>query len=142
MLLLITTIGVASVRMSSRDTQISGNNMYSLMVFQGAESALGKIASNYDISNIRRAAEATDNMAIKIPEVYFSEVETVNNGAQLKSSGEIQLERKVSGSLFSSIPNSTSFDYQIYKTSTISRLGSTSAKAKHVQGIAIQSASE
>ncbi|MEH6455500.1 MAG: PilX N-terminal domain-containing pilus assembly protein [Cocleimonas sp.] len=140
MLLLITVIGVASVRMSSLDTQVSGNSMFSLMVFQGAESALGKVASNDDISNIRDAA--ISGGTITIPATYFSATEAVNGGVQLISSAEMKAENKVSGSLFSSTPNSTSFDYQIFRTTAISRLNATSARAKHSEGIAIQSASD
>ena len=36
MLLVITILGVSAVRMSSLDTQVAGNSMYSSLVFQGS----------------------------------------------------------------------------------------------------------
>ena len=141
MLLLITVIGVASVRSSSIDTQVSGNSIYSLMVFQGAESALGKVASNDDISNIRDAAESALNAAVTVPSDYLP-IETVTGGAKLISTAEVKFEGLVPFSLFSSTPSSTTFDFQVFRTTAETRLNSTSARAKHSEGIAIQSASE
>lgn len=141
MLLLITVVGVASVKVSSLDTKISGNSMFSLMVFQGAESALGKVASNDDLYNIIAAA-SNDGVEVNVPESYFNPIETVNGGIQLTSSAEMKFENRVSGSLFSNTPNSTLFEYQIFRTTAVSRLNAASAKAKHSAGTAIQSAAE
>ncbi|MGK0270209.1 MAG: hypothetical protein ACI88H_000852 [Cocleimonas sp.] len=139
MLLLITVISVASVKSSGLNTQVSGNSMFSLMVFQGAESALGKVASNDDLYNITAAATSG---SINVPVSYFNPVETVNDGAELISSAQIAFESNISGSLFTNTPNSTSFDYKVFRTTAESRLNATSARAKHSEGLAIQSASE
>jgi len=141
MLLLITLIGAASVRMSNIDTQISGNSMFSLMVFQGAESVLGKVASTKDYSNIQAAASRSTT-PIQISADYFNPVETVNGGTKLNSSAQMIYEKNLEGSLYSSIPNSVSFTYQIFRTTAETKLQATSAKAIHIEGVAVQSAAE
>ena len=140
MLLLITVIGVASVRMTSADTQVSGNSMFSLMVYQGAESALGKVASNSDYSNILSAA-STRASPFLLSENYFNDpAPELVNGAELTSKAQIAYDRKIEGSLYGDIPNSTAAKYQIFRTTAESRLKATAAKAIHVEGIAIQEA--
>ena len=140
MLLLITIVGVASVRMSSNDTQISGNSMFSLMVFQGAESALGKVASITDKSNIKAAAFRATT-PIDIPPTYFNNpIETVNDGVALNSEATMIYERNING-VYGALPSSTGvkgtgIPYQIYRVTAESKLSTTSAKAIHVQGIA------
>lgn len=137
MLLLITVIGVASVRISSLDTQISGNSMFSLMVFQGAESALVKVASNDDITNIRLAA-FRNTVPVQVSPAYLnSPIETVNGGALLVSSAEIIYESSKTGSLVNSTPNSSKFEYQIFRTTAESKLNATGAQAEHIEGVAI-----
>ncbi len=142
MLLLITVIGVASVRMTSADTQVSGNSMFALMVFQGAESALGKVASNDDYSNILSAASDRTG-PFPIPDTYLNNpVETVNGGTELTSSAQLEYERIIEGSLYGNIPSSTEFKYQIFRTTAESRLKATAAKAIHVEGVAVPNATE
>lgn len=139
MLLLITIIGLASVRMSSQDTLISGNSMFSLMVFQGAESALGKAVSENDLYNIKEAAA---NGTTTVPASYFAPTETVNGGGQLISSVEIEVEVKGASSPFGSTPNSTSTKTGTFRTTAESRLNATSARAKHTEGISVQFATD
>lgn len=46
-LLVMTIVGVSAVKMSITGTQITGNSMFSMLVFQGAESSLAKTAKDY-----------------------------------------------------------------------------------------------
>lgn len=138
MLLLITIIGVASVRNTNIDTQVSGNSMFSLMVFQGAESALGKAGVFFNINN---AAQNSD-VPVDVPDSFFNPAETVNGGTKLISSAQMAYERRVEGSLFGSIPNSTNFNYQIFRTTAESRIEATAAKAIHIEGIAVTEAAQ
>jgi len=145
MLLLITIVGVASVRMTSLDTQVSGNSLYSLMVFQGAESGLGKIASNDDISNIRDAALNTADSR-PIPDSYFTPIETVNDGAELNTKGVIAFESDVDG-LYGGLPNAVGvgeagIKYRIFRTTVETKLNATAAKAVHIEGIAISKSAQ
>ena len=145
MLLLITVIGVASVRMTSVDTQVSGNSMFSLMVFQGAESALGKVESINDRYNIRQAANRS-TIPFRVPDSYFNPTETVNGGAQLTSRVEMLYEQSVNG-IVGRIPISVGegkagFTHQIFRVTAESRLPSTAAKAIHIEGIALPEAKQ
>ena len=136
MLLVITIIGVASVRGSKIDTQVAGNSMFALMVFQGAESALGKVASNKDLSNVRDAALARDGDPVDIPESYLPDEQM--NDATLITTAEMKFESDYKGSLFNSDESSIDFEYQIFRTTATSKLDATGAKAVHIEGFAIQ----
>ena len=139
MLLVITVLGVSSVRMSNLDTQVSGNSMYSSMVFQGAESALGKVVLDTDWSNISLAATAR-GVVKTVPANYFNPAETVTAGATLDSTASITFEGVVppQSALMNSTANSTLFTYQVFSISAQSRLATTSASDIHTEGRAAQ----
>ena len=140
MLLVITIIGVSTVRLSKIDTQAAGNSIFSLMVFQGAESALGRAASNNDISAIRLAAQerGIGGGAIQIPDTYFPD-ETMNAEAKLETSAEMEAINVVSAcNLALELPVSCTTNFMILRTTATSRLSATGAKAVHSEGIAIE----
>ncbi len=137
MLLVITVLGVSSVRMSNLDTQVSGNSMYSSMVFQGAESALGKVVLDTDWSNISLAATAR-GVVKTVPANYFNPAETVTAGATLDSTASITFEGLLDAPVLNGIANSTEFSYQVFSISAQSRLATTSASDRHTEGRAAQ----
>jgi len=137
MLLVITVLGVSSVRLSSIDTQVSGNSIYSSMVFQGAESALGKVATDNDWNNINLAAN-NRGVISDIPNSYFNPAETVTGGAALESKATITFDGLIDSPVLSSVANSTEFSYQVFRISAESRLATTSAQDIHTEGRAAQ----
>ena len=137
MLLLITVLGVSTVRMSSMDTQVAGNSMFSILVFQGAESALGRSASSKDWSVIELAAVSPTSAAVNVPADYF-DAETVMGNATLNSSGTVQFEGILNGPVISSVANSTEFNYQVFRVAGQSELAATAARDWHTEGRAAQ----
>ena len=137
MLLLITVIGVSSVRMARMDTQVSGNSMFSLVAFQGAESALAKTASFRDLGNIRDAAMRSTT-PLSVPAAYFNPIETVNGLAPLSASGEVIYDKSIEGSLFNEVANSSEFEYQVFTSTAEIVLPSTGVRDRHTEGLAIQ----
>ncbi len=136
MLLLVTVIGVSAVRMSNVDTQLAGNSMYSIMVFHGAESALGKSASSQDWSNIPAAAvRSTTPVAINSS---YLPPEVITGGGTLNSSGTMIFERILDGPVFNGVANSSEFTYQVFRVSAQSSLAATAAKDRHTEGRAAQ----
>lgn len=136
MLLVITILGVSAARMSNFDTQVAGNSIYSIMVFQGAESALGRSVSSKDWSNLPAAAAAAGPVAV--PAAYFTPVETVTGGGILNSSGEIEFEGILNGPVFNGVANSSDFNYQVFRVSGMSNLAATAARDRHTEGRAAQ----
>lgn len=142
MLLLVTLIGVASVRATVANTQTSGNSMFSLMVFQGAESTLAKISSIDDgaMYNLKEAAartlvpKAVDPLYLSTEKVNDDGSTSANNGPSLTASGTIVYERV--SEIYSSSATSSKVKYQVFRTLARSGLDSTGARAVHVQGIA------
>lgn len=137
MLLIITIIGVSAARMSSNDTQVAGNSIYSVLVFQGAESALGRSASAKDWSVIKLAAEDLTSAAVAVPDTYF-DAEKVMGNATLESSGTVQFETILNGPVINSIANSSEFDYQVFRVTGESKLAATAARDQHTEGRAAQ----
>jgi hypothetical protein len=136
LLLLITLLGVSAARMSSNDVQVAGNTIFSGLVYQGAESALGKVASDDDLFSVRLAANAPDVVHVVDAAFYFPS-ETVTGGAKLKQEATIKLESKEVQNLPFTFPNSSLFTYKIFRTKATSSLRSTSARAIHTEGRAL-----
>ena len=136
MLLLITVLGVSAVRMSSFDTQIAGNSIYSILVFQGAESALGRSSSTNNWFNLLIPAS---NRALdsQIAASNFPP-EDVIGGGKLNSSSSVKYERVLDGPVFNGVANSSEFNYQVFRFSAQSRLVSTAASDRHTEGRAVQ----
>ncbi|WP_299880918.1 PilX N-terminal domain-containing pilus assembly protein [uncultured Cocleimonas sp.] len=137
MLLVITLIGVSAVKMSTLDTQVAGNSIYSALVFQGAESALGKVLSDKDLSNVDTAASAR-NLVIDVPADYFNPAEAVSAGATLNSKATIQFDGVLDSPVLNNVANSSEFNYQIFRVIADSKLSSSSARDVHTDGRAVQ----
>lgn len=133
LLLIVTVLGVSAVRMSSLNTQTAGNSMYSTLVFQGAESALGRSGS--DLFNIRAAALSRGS--VDVPASYFNPVETVTNGVTLNSSATVAFQGVMETLPPNGVANDIKFKYQVFQVNGTSRLNATSARDNHTEGLAI-----
>lgn len=137
MLLVITILGVSAVKMSHLDTQVAGNSIFSALVFQGAESALGKSASDSDLSNVD--ASALDRtVVLDVPAAYFNPAETVTGGAILNSQATIQFDGILDAPVINGVANSTEFKFQVFRISATSNLSTTAARDTHTEGRAVQ----
>lgn len=140
MLLVITILGVSAVRMSSNDTQISGNSIYSMMVFQGAESALGRAISTdqttkkwfylQEAANDRSGKETVDTTSF--PD------ELVTGGEKLDSGITVEYENILNGPVFNNVANSSLFKYQVFKYTADTKVQATAAQDRHSEGRAAQ----
>jgi len=79
-LLVLTLVGLSAVKKAGIGTQITGNSLFSMLVFQGAESALGKTAN---IHYVKMAVDNIPNRAIDVPDADLP-VEDASTG-KLKS---------------------------------------------------------
>ena len=129
-LLVLTILGVSSVQKAHLGTKIAGNSMASMMVFQGAESALGKISNN---NYINQASLLPSTQKYKVPDADLPD-EGVSGG-KISSSGTVNMEPGPCP--VTNNANTTTTSCLIYQLEVESRLRGTGAKADHIQGVAI-----
>ena len=87
-LLVITIMGISAVNSSIVKTQIAGNSMYTMLVYQGAESAISKSASDTDLNNLRNAIDPAAPTPFPVDSVYLPD-EALASGGTLTSISEI-----------------------------------------------------
>jgi len=136
-LIVITIIGVSAVNSSSIKTQVAGNNMSSMLVYNGSESALAKTANHVDQKNLISALPPFAPNRFTVPVGYLPD-ENVGSGI-LKSKAGVKfvgtgLSCPVGGS---GMAISSSMKCKIWILDAESRLQATSAKDRHLLGIAI-----
>ena len=138
-LLVLTIVSVSSVRVSNTNTLVSGNSLASMMVFQGAESTLSKVA------NLNYVYEAAENTPSKSKEVPAADLpnEAVSGGS-LSSTANVSFVSYTACPASSGLAMSTSSSAsvgsvtcQLYHIDAESRLKGTGAKKDHVLGIAV-----
>lgn len=83
LLLLITIIGVSAVGVTGIKTQIAGNSMFTMLTYQGAESALVKTLSGEAQKTMGKASELGVGVPYRVPNDYFTPTEAVSGGAIL-----------------------------------------------------------
>lgn len=134
-LLVITILGVTAVNSSNTKTQVAGNSMFSMLVYQGAESALEKSASNADLSAIEDTI-AADPSPYMVPAAYLPD-EKVASGGTLTSSSKMTFQGISSCPFSSGLATSTKFECVYLQIDAQSRLISTNARERHIKGIAL-----
>ena len=133
-LLVLMVLGVSSVKKATMGTMIAGNNMASMMVFQGAESTLGKINNN---NYINQASLMPAGTGYIVPQADLpSEVVT---GGSIKSTGTVMF-MNLGPCPVTNSANSTTVTCHIYQLEAESRLKGTGARTEHIQGVAILAA--
>ena len=135
-LIVITIIGVSAVNSSSIQTQTAGNNISSMLVYNGAESALAKSANHVDQKNLT-AALATPNVEKAVPAVYLPD-ESTGNGTLKSTAGVtflgVGLPCPIGGA---GMAISSVMTCKVWVLNAESKLQGTNAKDRHLQGIAI-----
>lgn len=141
-LLVITILGISAVNSSVVKTQIAGNSMYTMLVYQGAESAISKSTSGTDLNNIRNTIDPAAPTPFPVDSVYLPD-EVLASGGTLTSSSEISYLGKgescpeTSGLAASIGIGGAGFDCYFFQIDAISRIISTNAIDQHIKGVAI-----
>ncbi len=132
MLLVITIIGVSAVKRSSIGTQVAGNSMYTMLVYQGAESAIARSMTGEAQQNIRDAAIASPlNIDAQLP------AEVVTGGGSMVSRGTVSSIGEFDCPIVSGMASSSSIKCDMYEVDIQTNLAATAANANHVEGRAI-----
>ncbi len=129
-LLILTILGISSVKKANMGTKIAGNSMASMIVFQGAESALGRVSNN---NYIKQAAQLSVGQSQAIPAgVLPNEPVT---GGNIRSTGDV-MYMEPGPCPITGDANSTGIECDVYQFSVESRLQGTGARTQHILGVA------
>ncbi|MCF6188846.1 MAG: pilus assembly PilX N-terminal domain-containing protein [Cocleimonas sp.] len=132
MLLVVTIIGVSAVSRSSMGTQVAGNSMYTMLVYQGAESAIARSMSGKAQKNIKDAAiTSPHNITEQLP------AEVVTGGGTMNSKGTVSSIGEFDCPIVSGMASSSSIKCDMYEIDIQTNLAATAANAKHTEGRAI-----
>ena len=134
MLLVVTIIGVSAVSRSSIGTQVAGNSMSSMLVYQGAESAIARSMTGKDQNNIKAAAIASPldlDISAQLP------AEVVTGGGKMNSKGTVSSIGEFDCPIVSGMASSSSIKCDMYEVNIQTNLAATAANAKHTEGRAI-----
>ena len=129
-LMILTMVGISAVKMSGISTQLTGNSIFSMLVFQGAESSLGKTTKIY---YIKKAIEETPVKQIDVPASDLPD-ESASKGV-LKSKVNVAWKNyqgcPINSSAYSSVQKCHYFDVEAQTV-----LSGTGARANHTLGVA------
>ena len=128
-LLVLTILGISSVKKANMGTKIAGNSMASMMVFQGAESALSKLSN---VNSIYETAKLASNK-YTVPQAVLPN-EPVSGGS-IKSKGTIMYMYPGACPITNNA-NSSSATCNIYQIEVEARLQGTGARTEHILGVA------
>ena len=132
MLLAITIIGVSAVKRSSMGTQVAGNSMYSMLVYQGAESGIARSMTGGAEKNIKAAAiSSPHDISALLPD------EEVTGGRTMVSNGAVTSVGEFDCPIVSGMASSTSIKCDVYEVNVDTNLAATAAKATHTEGRAL-----
>jgi Tfp pilus assembly protein PilX len=135
-LLVLTLVGLSAVKTAGIGTQITGNSLFSMLVFQGAESALGKTAN---IHYIKMAVDNIPTRAIDVPVLDLPD-ENASNGT-LKSAVNVawrgyQKCPLTSIAISTTVaPKAGGVACQYYDIGAKTGLNGTGARTSHVLGV-------
>ena len=135
LLLVITILGVSAINISKDQTQVAGNSMYTLLVYQGAESALARSVTGKAQMNIKDAAAAGG--AFTVPSSHLNDSnEKINGIAKMDSSATITPLQGSSCAIVSGNANSTGsgFKCRVFRVSAEAALALTGARTRHIEG--------
>ncbi len=133
-LITLTVVGVTAARVGVTDTRIASNQIFSVMTYQGAESALERVTQLF---HIQQAATAASRTASR------SYVDSVNNNVQsLNSTGLITMREPMmcvaqNGYAMSveMTPDLGGITCRLFIVEARANLAGTGASSEHVQGI-------
>ncbi len=131
-LLTLTVIGVAAVRMGVTDMRIAGNQMFGAMTYQSAESVLERITTLFNIA--QTVSEADDKKS-------WDFTDAVNDG-ETNSTGTISMGPPIMctgqegfGMSVEMVPDAGGVACRLFTMDSIARLAGTGARSMHAQGV-------
>jgi len=134
--LILTIVGISAIKTAGIGTQITGNSLFSMLVFQGSESALGKTA------NLHYTTMAVNNVPSR-----KIEVPAIDLPSEIAAKGKLESNVNVAWQGYqpcpiTSIAMSTTvapkaggIACQLYNIEAKATLSGTGARANHTLGV-------
>ncbi|MEK7989797.1 MAG: PilX N-terminal domain-containing pilus assembly protein [Thiotrichaceae bacterium] len=132
-LLVLTLLGISAVKMSKTGTQIAGNTLFSMLVFQGAESAIGQANQMVNLNTAEEVAEDANpgNNVVTLANVVTDHKNGLRADVEIQKTAAQPLPCPASNFGFAS--NMSCNYYEIEASSTLRGKG---ASTNHVLGVA------
>jgi len=131
LLLVITIVGISTVNVSGMKTQVAGNSMFTMLTYQGAESALAKSLLGGVEKSMREASTLGQNNPYTVPSAVFTPAESV---------GSVTLTQEATVKLLGTAPCPIAMiangvgNCLLFETRAQAHLSSTRANALHIEG--------
>jgi len=132
LLLVITIVGVSTVSITGIKTQVAGNSMFTMLTYQGAESALAKSLAGGVEKSMREASKLGINTPYSIPANVFNPKEQVSSGVTLSQEATVT-SLGMGPCPISNIANGSG-KCLLFETRARASLDSTGARALHIEG--------
>jgi Tfp pilus assembly protein PilX len=134
--LILTLVGISSIKTAGIGTQITGNSLFSMLVFQGSESALGKTANLHytTLAGNNMPTRKIDVPAIDLPDEIAAKGKLESNvnvawkGYQTCPITSIAMSTTVA-------PKAGGVACQLYTIEAKATLSGTGARANHTLGV-------
>ena len=134
LLLVITIVGVSTVSISGIKTQVAGNSMFTMLTYQGAESALAKSLIGGVEKSMKKASELGQGNPYSIPGTVFnSPSETVSSSGVTLTQEATVTSLGMGPCPITMVANGVG-NCLLFETKAKARLDSTGARAFHVEG--------
>lgn len=140
-LLTLTVIGIAATRMASVDSRIAGNQMTTMLTFQGAESMLRKNISLYQV--LQTATQGTTPSSYKkekIKTLALTDFTESTSGVKVKGESAMSEETgcpPLKGVAMSTemTPDTGGIACRIFTTDVNASRSGTGARSQHSEGV-------
>ena len=133
-LLTLTVIAVASARMGVTDTRIASNQMFGMMAYQGAESALERVTSLFNIEQTvaepNRTRSWDFNYKANGNEDQLNSTATITMGLPMMCTAQNGFAMTVEMN-----PDIGGISCRLFSVDARSNLAGTGARSLHAQGI-------
>ena len=140
-LVVLLAMGVASIKMSGLDTRIAGNEMYQMLTYQAAESAISRTRGLYYLDQASKSVNHTFKKSGMIDSTTLANGKAVNINSNATISLPAQFV-KIPCPVLTGLANSVNaasvsgaMDCQLYTIQATANLAGASARSQHNTGI-------
>lgn len=133
-LITLTIVGVAAARIGVTDTRIASNQMFNMMTYQGAESALERVTQLFNISQAASAADGVQSWDFSDP--VNSNSGTLNSTGVITMGGPMMCTAQNGYAMSVEMnPDIGGISCRLFLIDSRANLAGTGALSEHAQGV-------
>lgn len=133
-LITLTVVGVSAARIGVTDTRIASNQMFGMMTYQGAESALERVTALFNINQTASSASGSQSWGFTDP--------VNNNSGTLNSTGVVTMDVPMMCTAQNGYamtaemnPDLGGISCRLFRVDARANLAGTGALSEHAQGV-------